>query len=357
MSLQDEAATGEEDISLADALSKAFDTVTAAEAPAPGEASPEADKAAPAASGEGPARDEHGRFAKAPETAQNDISKPSDSVTGAEPAATQTITPPAGWSATAKAKFASLEPDIQAEILKREGDIERGKAQWQSGAERLNRLDQVLSPLQERLRVNGVDEATFVGQLVAANNMLDQDPINAMLELGRLKGVNWGQLVARLQGQPMQPPQGQGAPLPPQFSALGQQVQQLTQWAQQREQLERQSVLSSHQSEIDRFRADPANVYFENVRGAMSNLIRAGQATTLKDAYDQACWANPEIRGLLLADQAKQQAEANKARVAQARQAAGSLTGSPSPGAPPGGQRPSNSSLKETLSDVWDALS
>jgi len=323
-------------------------------------ATPKPDQsAAPAADG---ARDAQGRFvAKTGEQAQTTTqSQPADSTAGAgEPGATPPIAPPVSWSATAKSVFPSLPPAIQAEIVKREGDIERGRAQWQQGAERLNRLDQVLAPRQQRLQMVGIDEATYVRALLAADEYLDRDPVSALLDLGRQKGVNWSALVGRLSGQPAQPgPQGQG-PLPQQLAPIVGQVQQLTQWAQQQQRKAEQGRMQGHVNAVEQFAADPANVYFHNVRTTMSQLIKAGAATTLEDAYQKACWADPEIRPLMLQAQAsaaeQQRQSAARAKVQQARNASGSVTGSPSPGAT-SGRGASPKTLRDGLAQAWDDL-
>ena len=58
------------------------------------------------------------------------------------PAEAKTIAPPPSWSATAKAEFAALPEVIRQEVLKREADIERGKAQlWNGSQARLNALE------------------------------------------------------------------------------------------------------------------------------------------------------------------------------------------------------------------------
>ena len=316
-----------------------------------------------AAATDGRVRDENGRFvAKPGDAAQNDSTKPlsAEAVVG-EPGAGQTIAPPASWSATAKAKFSALDPVIQAEVLKRESDMERGRAQWQAGAERLNRLDRVLAPRSQQLQLRGLDEVQAINALFAAQDYLERDPVEALLYLGRTVGVNWQALGARLQGQaPAQGGQPGPARVPQQLAPLFQQVQTLTQWAQQQQQQAQQDRISGHLSQVQQFAADPKNVYFENVREQMGRLIKAGAATSLEDAYSQACWANPEIRPLMLQAQAgereAQRKAADLAKVQQARHASGSLTGSPAPGASSGSRGPSPKTVRGGLEQAWDAL-
>ncbi len=80
-------------------------------------------------------------------------------------------------------------------------------------------------------------------------------------------------------------------------------------------------------SQIDAFQNDPANLYFENVRDDMAVLLHNGKASDLKEAYDMACWMRPDIRPFLQTVQAP--AVPVQEKVAQAKRAAVSVTGSP----------------------------
>lgn len=370
--------SGGEALSVRDSLSAAFDDYEAGQAGGAGEVAsgepaasrtpaaapaqpPAAKPAQPAAAAGEAVRDQQGRFvAKPGEAAQSpNQSQPAASTAGVgEPGASQTIAPPVSWSATAKSVFPSLPPAIQAEIAKREGDIERGRAQWQQGAERLNRLDSVLAPRSQQFAMRGISDVQAIQALFAAQDYLERDPVDALLYLGRTSGVNWNAFVARLQGQPAQPGQGQGqAALPPGLAPIVGQVEQLTRWAQQQQQQAEQGRMQGHTSAVEQFATDPANVYFHNVRGRMSQLIKAGAAKDLPDAYQQACWADPEIRPLMLQAQASaaetQRQAAARAKVQQARNASGSITGSPAPGAAPGrGAQPKT--IRDGLAQAWD---
>ena len=349
-----------EPVSLRDALADAFDASMDEGAGAAAPVAPKVDPNKPATLADA-ARDEQGRFAKPGEAAQvPDQSKPSaQQAASAEPQAQAgTIGPPPSWSATAKAAFSTLDPIIQQEVLKRERDMEAGRAQWQQGAERLNRLDKVLAPRIERFRLAGVDEARAVETLFAAQDYLERSPVDALLYLGRQSGVDWRSLFQRLQGGQGQPQQAVQA-LPPEMQQLMQQVQGLTQTVTQQQRAAQESQVQGHLQTVQQFATDPANVYFENVKGRMSKLIRNGDAKDLADAYQQACWSDPEIRPLMLQAQqtatAASTAAAQRAKVQQARSASVSVTGSPRPGASPGGGKPAPQTVRAALSDAWDA--
>lgn len=305
-------------------------------------------------------RDQQGRFAKPGEAGQtvqqkSEPNAPQAPVTpqGQVPA---TSGPPPAWSAPAKAKFAGLDPIIQQEVLKREGEIATGKLEWEQKAERFNRLDAILAPRSERFRLAGLDEVGAVNALFAAQDMLERTPVDALLYLGRQRGVNWQMLFQRLQGDQGQPQQPQ---VPPGMEPVLRQLNSLTNWATQQQQSSAEAVRNGLNQQITTFASDPKNIYFANVKERMGRLIRAGEAENLAEAYDKACWADPQIRPLML-QQTEQQRQADAraaagAKVVQARNASGSVTGSPTPGSSPVGGGPAPT-LRDELSQVWDAV-
>lgn len=370
--------------SLHDAMSAAWDAAETAQTAQPGVqqpvgAPPAQQAAAPASeaaktpaqlAAEQAARDAAGRFAKPGEAVQLKPVAPNAPGAPGEPGAAQAaqiIAPPPSWSAPAKAKFAALDPIIQQEVLKRERDIETGKAEWEGKAQKFNAIDEILAPRRSQLAVAGLDDVGAVRALFAAQDMLQTTPVDALLYLGRTVNVNWNMLVQRLTGHhvaPQQPGQPQGQPMqqpqPATDPRLVQHIQHLTNTVNQQQQERQQATRSQVDQEINVFAADPANLYFANVKGAMAQIIsgeaRAGNQITLKDAYERAIWADPTIRPLLITaqgtDQQRAAATAAQAAAARARQASGSLAGSPTPGAR---QATPKRSITDELSANWDA--
>ncbi len=331
--------TDQEDDIAAD-VKATMDAFQAAPEPAP---EPQAEEA-PEPSQEGAQRDEQGRFAKKEETEQNATASPEE---GTEPPAEkqETIRPPASWSAAAKAEFNALSPVIQQEVLRREKDIENGKAQWDAKGEKLNKYDALFDAARrEKLTLAGVDEITAVKQLLAAQDFLERDPLNAIQYLARQYGVQLPGLGGP-QAQQFQQPAND-----PNLTALQNQVAQLSQTLTQRQQQDEEAERARHRSEIEAFAANPANLYFENVKADMANLISVGQATGLQDAYEKAIWANPEIRPLLIAAAApKPQPEPKVV----GKPAGLSVTGARAPGASQAnGSTNPNASIEDDIRDA-----
>lgn len=286
-----------------------------APSPAP-EPTPEANDAPAPEAETGPARDEAGRFA--PKSNEPTTEAPQEPETpGAEP-----IRPPASWSAQAKSDFATLPPHIQQEVIKRERDIEKGLGKRASELKRWEPLDQVIAPHRERWQSHGVDEATAIGQLIAADAYLRRDAASAIRDLAQAYGLDIRTLA--------QQPSGQPDPLQPLFGRIQTLEQQLAAQAETARQAEQAQVSKA----IEAFKKDAT--YFEEVKDAMAVLIQNGMANgdtyeaRLKDAYDRATWANPDIRALIQKDQSRAQQDlvAEREKAAKAKAAGGSLNGS-----------------------------
>ncbi len=229
----------------------------------------------------------------------------------------ESIRPPASWTPASKAKFATLDPDIQKEILKRETDVEKGFRERSQREKAFEPLEQLIAPRRAIWAAQGMDETTAIRTLLAAQDLLEKDAAQGIQFLAKSYQVDLSRL-AQPQGQPYQAQPARDSH--PEIAALKQQLQVL------------QSQVQTAQtapivSQIDAFQNDPANLYFENVRDDMAVLLHNGKASDLKEAYEMACWMRPDIRPFLQTAQAP--AAPVQGKAAQARRAAVSVTGSP----------------------------
>jgi hypothetical protein len=284
---------------------------------------------------EGRERGPDGKFvAKPAETEQDAAIEP----VKATEAPQESIRVPAGWSPAAKAKFGGLDPDIQKEILKRERDISvaiEGKA---NELKRYAPLEDVLAPRRAVWAAQGMDEAQAIKTLLAAQDLLERDPKQGLEFLAKSYGVS----LAQTQGQPQEAAQPQGnSPQNEQLLARLGQLEQQLQAAQ----------TAPLVSQVEAFFSDPNNLYAENVRGRMANLLNTGEARDLADAYEKACWMDPEIRPLLQTPQIVK----DPAHVAKAKAAAVSVTGSPAQ--PRSAPANANSSIEDDIRNALSELS
>lgn len=342
-----------------DAPVERVETAAAVESAAPAAAtSAEAVTSTPEAPASGPARDATGKFAPkttdtpAPAGAAEAATPPADTPTIETAAPVEQEPPkeairvPPSLPAAVKAKFADLEPDVQQAFTKLEESVQTAKAEWGKKGERLNRFDEILGPRVDRWRLSGLDEYSGIQALLAAQDFLEHNPVEGLAHIARSYGVDLRAMAGQaIQQRPAA--EGQLAPtampeLQTYLQPLVQQVQTLQQQLQQSQQHSEHQKLTEAQATVQAFAADPANMYFENVRPVVAKLLEAGLATDLQDAYHQAIWSSREIRPLLEAEQAKGIQAAAQAKVQEkaaqskaqtAQHAAGSITGAPAPGA------------------------
>jgi hypothetical protein len=289
-----------------------------------------------AAANEARARDASGRFA--PKAADAPLTQSTEPVNpaGAEPQS-EAIRVPASLPAPLKAAFKDLPAEWRDAILKQEESVQTAKGDWASKGQRLNRYEEVVAPHRERISLHGVDEFTWLQRLAAAETVLDRNPIEGITYLARLYGVNLTNIGQQTNGGQQAAPQPQYDPA---LQNLFGQVQTLQQTLQQQTQAQEQARQAEAATEIQAFRNDPKNLYFDDVAGQIGAILQAGQANTLQEAYEAAIWASPVIRPLLMKEQTAQadrdRQAADRAKAQAAARASGSVTGAPGPASAPG---------------------
>ncbi|OYD03720.1 hypothetical protein [Rhizobium sp. N4311] len=296
-------------------------------------------------------RDEHGRFA--PKEADKGtpaaaaVPKPVDAPAAAnaataapqtpavapeqQPAATTHRVPP-GWSAEAKAQFGTLPPEVQAAVAKREQEVDNGFRVLQDykGLEEFTPI----------VRQAGTTHADVMRKAIDWETSLQRDPVNTVIHVARLAGVNLSALVNGqtdqiLQRQPQQA-QPQPRPQPVNVEATVEHV------------LRKRDT----ETQVSAFISDPANAHAEAVLDDMVTLISTGRAANLKDAYDTACWMRPDIRQQLISQTAQPAPDPNAQRAAaadQARKASRSISGSSAPGPSRDATAGQSTSIRESL--------
>lgn len=258
-----------------------------------------------------------------------------------QPAATSAAPPP-GWSISAKAAWDKLDPAVREAVAKRETEISTGLAKLAD----YKGLDDHASLAKQ----HGTTIKDALDRYIGIERALQSQPIPAILSICRDIGLDTKALASAIMGTTAappgdqkpgeQPPAGKQPSGPdPAVADLQRRLEALTNSING----ERQNSI---QAELAAFAAKPEHRYFENVRAGMAALMQSGAAADLETAYEQACWANPEIRAALISERSqkeREEAERIKAEAAsKARQAARSVNGSPGgivPGVPERGLR------------------
>ena len=294
-------------------------------------------------------RDDKGRFAKG-ESEKAEIPKPDFAAKPAESSKLDTATeenvtalrPPPGWSPTAKVAFDKLPAEVREAVAKREEEVNKGFAKLGE----YKPIDRYM----EMARNSGTTLDKALENYIGIENDLRRDFIAGVSRICQNQGVNPVALAnAILARHGAAPSEGQAGTIPANQTApsvdltpIHQELNTLKNYIQQQQE-------TGVQTEIQRFASDPKNAFFENVKADMGRLINSGYAESLEDAYEKACWANGEIRALLIKQQSPAVPSANAADAVQRAKAAAKATG----GAPSAGFKPNpgteGSSLRETI--------
>lgn len=301
------------------------------------------------------ARDERGRFAPKAELAP----KPAGTETaeGTAPQATPESAPvvegavpgapPPGWDIAAKTEYANLPASVKAAIAKRETEVNNGLSQLREYRD--------LKPYNDLARSRNVTLPQMMERFVKADEALTKNTIPTLFWLAQNYGISPQQLAQVAMGQ-ASPQQAQQQPQ----QAQPQQRQQPAIDPRQIFEMARQAAREEHThrevaTTLNQFLSNPKYPYAQNLRPQMARLIENGDAATLEEAYETACWAHPQIRPLLIKQQAPAPAPApapavNAAQAASnARAAAKSVTGSPVPGASSAPNANSELSIADSL--------
>lgn len=334
-------------------LESAFKEHSEPEAPPSAEAQPEA----PAT--EARPRDERGRFVSGAEKVEQprDVATiaaaptatavPSASTVEAPASASAPVeqkpaaAPPNGWSAEAKAKWHELPPEIQAAVNQREQDVAKFTSKTDEERAFGREMQRAVAPYLAQIQAEGGTPAGAVQSLLNTAYILrngsPQQKQQALLGVAQQFNIQL-------------PTPGEQLQIPPELHALYQRINQLEGSLNQFHQGSMQATQATIQGEIEAFAADPSHPHFQEVKAHMAALLKEGLAPDLQSAYDQACYARPDIRTTLLAQQRASEEQKRiadqKTQADAARRKAVSINGGPGISA---AAAPADRSLREEL--------
>lgn len=241
------------------------------------------------------------------------ITKAEGEPTGAtgeeKPSAPAKVKAPQSWTPAAREKFLGLDPDLQQEVLKRETEINRRLEETAQERKIAEGFMRAASPYEAHFRSIGVNPIQAAADLFNAGYVLHTGSAQAKanllanfvkqfnIDLDTLDTALAQSLGAGGHGGSVGQPAGVDPALMERLNRIEQTV---TGSVQEKQRLEAESVNKT----ISDFAADPKNEFFNDVAQHMVALLQAGTAKDLKDAYDQACWANPSVRKVLTNRQA-----------------------------------------------------
>lgn len=222
---------------------------------------------------------------------------------------------PSSWRKELEPIYQTLPDEAIQEIERRESDYFKGLEPYKQTAAKWQEFEQALTPYQAALQASGKQPMELVNNLLSSHAALTfgtpEQKAQRFQQLAEAYGVS-------LNGAPQANPAHQD------IVTLKREIEEFKK--AQAEQSE-----ASAMAEIQAFAKDKP--HFEAVRAEMASALQSNPSRTLEQAYEAACWANPDIRSQLLQEQQKQAEAERKAKAAEAarkaKSASASVNGAP----------------------------
>ncbi len=246
------------------------------------------------------------------------------------------------WNAEQQDTFRQLERDAQQYLLDATAAATAPIQSQLDALQPCQRLNDQWQPYFEKT-LNGVPVQNAVESLLNADMILRTGTQQQKVDLLRKLAHDYG-VTAQPQQQQMIPEdladdpvaKAMAGPLQNVVNELNSLKQQINTQSQSFTDAQRQQG----QAQVDAFAAatddqgNPKHPYFKEVETLMEDLAeianRRGQSPTLEQLYDQACAATPEVRAKMQSAQKAADIIERKKAAAARKQAASSVSGSPS---------------------------
>tara|TARA_R100000995_G_C3471078_1_gene118375 strand:- start:306 stop:1436 length:1131 start_codon:yes stop_codon:yes gene_type:complete len=196
---------------------------------------------------------------------------------------------PKNWSDDVKKVFDTLPVESQEFMIKRDkemtSDYTKKTQDLAEQRKNIEALDKVLQPARQNIQATGIGEAEYISRLLNADQALRTNPKMALRQLAQGYGINLSSLED--ESESWNDPD-------PQYAQLLQQNQQIMAELNQFKQQNMQSTVAQTEQTVEQFSTKTdadgnlLHPHFDKVRVKMGNLIDAGEAKGLDDAYAKA---------------------------------------------------------------------
>ena len=212
-----------------------------------------------------------------------------DNIEAAENSTESKIAAPKNWTEDVKKVFETLPPESQEFMIKRDkemtSDYTKKTQELAEQRKSIEALDAVIQPARQNIQATGIGEAEYISRLLNADHALRTDPKNALRQLAQGYGINLSSMNE--ESESWNDPD-------PQYAQLMQQNQQIMSELNQFKQQNIQTTVAQTEQTVEQFSMKTStdgklmHPHFDKVRVKMGNLIDAGEAKGLDDAYSKA---------------------------------------------------------------------
>lgn len=221
---------------------------------------------------------------------------------------------PNTWKKEASAKWNELPLEVKNEISRREADFHKGIEQYKQSASFGDSINRAIQPYMATINSLGIPADQAISALMTADHKLRYGSADEKKSYFMQLAKNYGVDLQDSQNNSQQ----ENEYVDPNILSLKKQISDLNSYVSNQQLMSERQYQDQLNSEILKFSSDPKNSHFETVKNHMAALLQAGQAKDLSDAYDQAVFANPTTRAIML----QQQIAAQKEEAAKAAKAA-----------------------------------
>ena len=212
-----------------------------------------------------------------------------DNIEAAENSTESKLAAPKNWSDDVKKVFDTLPQESQEFMIKRDkemtSDYTKKTQDLAEQRKNIEALDKVLQPARQTIHATGISEPEYISRLLNADNALRTNPKMALRQLAQGYGIDLSTMNE--ESESWNDPD-------PQYAQLLQQNQQIMSELNQFKQQNMQSTVAQTEQTVEQFSAKTGadgkltHPHFDKVRVKMGNLIDAGEAKGLDDAYTKA---------------------------------------------------------------------
>lgn len=228
------------------------------------------------------------------------------------------LSAPDKWSGFAKTKFARLPQDVQKEVLNCYKSYEEGQKVY-------NSINQITEPYKDAISQTYGGVEGMLNHYITLDKAAASDPVGLIKWFMGQRGITPQQLFGQAAVREDM------APNDPSLNKIAELEARLAHYEQRVEESRAQEVHALAASKIEEFVRNPKYPFYQDLRQQMGELIGAGMAKTLEEAYDKALRLNDKISKEL--EESKKQ-ERNREQLEKARKAkqAASIKATPNSG-------------------------
>jgi hypothetical protein len=235
---------------------------------------------------------------------------------------------PQSWTKEAKEQFASFDPLVQKELLKRETDYSKGIQRHAEGAKWAEETKPIFEQWQPYLNQLGTTPSQAFKALIQAEYTLRHGSPQSKQQALSKMAADYG--IPLTQTSETQQADTSSQPIYDELNNLRQQILQQQQYQQKEQNRIAQDQETQMQEMITEFSSNAEYPHFEQVRESMAQLLQAGISESLEDAYNKAAWSNPEVRSSLIQYEEAKRIKDQAGIARSAKSKASSIHGSPS---------------------------